>query len=92
MPKRLAWVPRAKCCKGGKHGNPGSGNHPNKQLLAGYFHPFTAGSHSGLFTGFRRFVTSDFGGFAKSLDVFWLDDTLFGGKFSFERNFIYFHC
>ena len=29
-----------------------------------------AGSYSGLFIGYSRFVTSDFGGFAKSLDVF----------------------
>ena len=50
-----------------------------------YFHPFTAASYSGLFTGFRRFVTSDFGGFAKSLDVFWLNDTLFGGKLGFSH-------
>ena len=31
-----------------------------------------------LFHSFRRFVTSDFGGFAKSPDVFWLDYMLFG--------------
>ena len=40
----------------------------------------------GLFTG------SDFGSFAKSLDVFCLDHTLFGGKLGFERDFLFFHC
>ena len=49
------------------------------------FHPFTAGSYSGLVTGFRWFVTSDFGGFAKSIDILWLNDTLFGGKLGFEH-------
>ena len=44
------------------------------------------------FYNFMRFVTSDFGGFAKSLNVFWLNNTLSGEKLGFERNFLFFHC
>jgi len=32
------------------------------------------------------------GGFTKSLEVLWLDHTLFGEKLGFERDFLFFHC